>query len=208
MPSLDQPEWVYMDTLTRPSQMSLHGHPQMTRLNKFTWTPTLLKWRDKGEPGKQATQTCIKPTLGNNLAFLIRAHVPRCTLAWPTRMSLHGHPHPTHPNEFTRTPLTNPPKRVYTDALAWLAWMSLHERPHLTHPKEFKWMPSPDLLERVYMDTLKQPARTSLHGHTHDRNEGTRERWENELHEHAQSPPQVTGCHFWYVLMCLGATSH
>jgi len=45
--------------------------------------------------------------------------------------------------------------------------------------------------ERVDTDALKQPARTILHVCPHDRNKGTRESRENELHEHAQSQTQV-----------------
>jgi hypothetical protein len=54
-----------------------------------------------------------------------------------------------------------------------------------------------DLPERVHTDALKRPARTSSHGRPqttrpNDRNEATRESWENKLHEHAQSQPRVT----------------
>ena len=90
----------------------------------------------------------------------------------------------------------------------------------MTRPDKFTWVPSNDLLEWVYMGTLERPTRmrlhrcpkmttrTSLHGHPHNLNEGTRESWENELHKHTQSPPQVITYHFWYGLVCLGTPSH
>jgi len=46
--------------------------------------------------------------------------------------------------------------------------------------------------EQVDTDALKRPTRMILHGRPHDQNEGTRESWENELHEHAQIQNQVT----------------
>jgi len=46
--------------------------------------------------------------------------------------------------------------------------------------------------EQADTDALKRPTRMILHGRLHDRNEGTRENRANELHERAQSQPQVT----------------
>ena len=59
----------------------------------------------KGELGKRAAQTYTKPTLGYNLAFLIRARSAGRTLA---RM--------TDPNEFTRMPSNDPTERIYLGA--------------------------------------------------------------------------------------------
>jgi len=164
----DPPEQVYMNALKRPAWTSLHGRLQMTFQNEFTWVPTWLKWKHKGEPGKRAAWTCIKPTLGHNLALLIGAHVL-------------GHA-PT---------LNDPIEWVYTNALKRPTRKSLHWHPRMTRPNEFTEMTSNDFPEWVYMDALKWPARMSLHGHPHDQNEGTRESWTNELDECAQSPPRV-----------------
>jgi hypothetical protein len=81
-----------------------------TRPNEFTRAPSNdppefcmganTKRSDKGEPGKRAARTCTKPTSGHNLAFLIRARSPGRALARTTR-----------PNEFTRAPSNDPPKR-------------------------------------------------------------------------------------------------
>ena len=46
--------------------------------------------------------------------------------------------------------------------------------------------------ERVDTDAVKRLARMVLHGRPHDRSKATRESWANELHERAQSHPQVT----------------
>jgi hypothetical protein len=72
----------------------------MTCPNEFACAPARPKRSDKGEPGKRAARTCTKPTSGHNLAFLIRARSPGRALAQTTQ-----------PNEFTRTPSNDPPKR-------------------------------------------------------------------------------------------------
>ena len=159
-PSNDPPKWVYTDALKRPAQMSLHGCPQMTHPNEFkwmpsnnppnefTWAPKWPKQRHKGELGKWAARMCIKPTLGHNLAFLIRAHVHGCTLTmndpteWvymntlkqPAWNSLHGRRRTTHPKD--------PPEWAYTNALKWNAQMSLQKHLQATHSNEFTCVPT------------------------------------------------------------------
>jgi len=114
-----------------------------------------------------------------------------------------------HPNELTRTPSYDLPKRFYmgTRTIATkrqgkavqTSCMNVHKanlgsqliifymgsfaraRPHPNNP-----------LKRVDTDTLKRPTRTISHGCLHNRNEATRENRANELHEHAQSQPRVT----------------
>jgi len=112
----DMPERVYTDALKWPAWMSWHGRPQMTHPNEFTWEPTWVKRRHKGEPRKRVARTCTNPTSGHNLAFLIWARFPRRALARPAQMSLHGHPHPTRLNELTQTPSNDPPEWVYMGA--------------------------------------------------------------------------------------------
>ena len=104
-PPNDPTERVHMGAFKRPARTSSHGRlkrpTRTTRPNGFTGAPSndppeRHKRSDKGEPGKRAARTCTKPTLGHNLAFLIRAHSPRCTLA---RTSSHGRPQTTRPND-------------------------------------------------------------------------------------------------------------
>jgi len=170
----------------------------MTRLNDFTWALTRLERRDKGESGKRATRTCTKPTSGHNLALFIWARSPRHALV-----------RKTHPNELTRTPSNDLPKRFYMGACTTkikgqgratkTSCMNMHKanlgsqlsifytglftraRHRLNNPPK-----------RVDTDVLKRPDRTILHGHPHDRNKDTSERRANKLHECAKSQPRVT----------------
>jgi len=137
----------------------------MTRPNEFTWAPTQLKWRHKGESRKQDARMWKKPTSSHNLSFFIRARVPGCTITlsnltkWiytnalkrRTRTSLHGHPRTTCSNEFTWIPSNDPPKLVYGDAPKWPTWTSLHRHPQMTHPNEFTRTPSKRPTRQVYM---------------------------------------------------------
>jgi len=58
-------------------------HPHLNELTQtpLNYPPARTKRSDKEEPGKRAARACIKPTSGHNLAFYIRAHLPRHTLA-------------------------------------------------------------------------------------------------------------------------------
>ena len=133
-PSNDPPEWL--------AWMSLHGCPQTTRTNEFTWAPTWSKWRHKGVLWKRATRTCTKPTPGHNLVFWYGLMCPGTPSHWTTQ-----------PNEFTRMPSLNPPEWVYMDALARPSRMSLHKHPQMNCPNELTWMPSNNPHKKVYMGT-------------------------------------------------------
>jgi len=114
--------------------------------------------------GKGATQTCIKPTSGNNLSFLIRARLLGRTPAQTTR-----------PNELRWMPSSNPPERFYMGArmtkmkrkgrARQTSYTNVHKanlRSQLSifDTGSFPWArPHPnDPLERVDMDGLKRPA--------------------------------------------------
>ena len=114
----------------------------------------------------------------------------------------------THPNELTRTPSNNTPKRFYMGAHMIemkgqgrdrkTSYMNVHKPNLEAQLRIFDTgtfalaRPRPnDPPERVDMDALKRLDLTILHGGPHDRNKVTRESRANMLHEGAQSQPQV-----------------
>ena len=99
-----QKSTINMHTANLGSQLSIFDTGSLARArphpNEFAWAPERPKRSHKGESGKRAARMCTKPTLGHNLAFLIRARSPGHALARMTR-----------PNEFTRAPSNDPPER-------------------------------------------------------------------------------------------------
>jgi len=107
-----------------------------------------------------------------------------------------AHPHPTRPNELTRTPSNDRPQRFYMGGCTTkmkpqgkagqTSCMNVHKANLGSQLSTFDMgsfahtLPHPnDPPKRVDSDALKRPARNILHMRPHDQNEATKESWVN-----------------------------